>query len=235
MWLTGSYDADLNTLYWTVGNPGAQIDRSVRGERRQSIHRFRRRAGSRYGAAQMAFSIHAERRPRLGFRARRGPRRSHVARPKSQAAASRRSQRHVLRARPDQRKISLRHSIRLSELEQRPRRKRPADPGSWIELEPGRQLPGLSLSWRRHQFPGALVQSGHRLVISRILRKRATRRRARRLRTNRAVNTSAVGAATRRRRDQTIRQPSAGIKALDPETGKTMWDFKLFQGSLSTA
>jgi alcohol dehydrogenase (cytochrome c) len=28
-------------------------------------------------------------------------------------------------------------------------------------------------------------------------------------------------------------QPSAGIKALDPETGKTMWDFKLFQGSLS--
>jgi PQQ-dependent dehydrogenase (methanol/ethanol family) len=27
--------------------------------------------------------------------------------------------------------------------------------------------------------------------------------------------------------------PSAGIKALDPETGKTVWDFKLFQGSLS--
>jgi alcohol dehydrogenase (cytochrome c) len=31
MWLTGSFDADLNALYWTVGNPGAQIDRSVRG------------------------------------------------------------------------------------------------------------------------------------------------------------------------------------------------------------
>jgi PQQ-dependent dehydrogenase (methanol/ethanol family) len=27
--------------------------------------------------------------------------------------------------------------------------------------------------------------------------------------------------------------PSAGIKALDPETGRTVWDFKLFQGSLS--
>src|SRR6185503_15463431 len=26
---------------------------------------------------------------------------------------------------------------------------------------------------------------------------------------------------------------SAGIKALDPETGKTMWDFKIFQGSLT--
>ena len=27
--------------------------------------------------------------------------------------------------------------------------------------------------------------------------------------------------------------PSAGIKALDPETGKTMWDFKLYQASLT--
>ena len=27
--------------------------------------------------------------------------------------------------------------------------------------------------------------------------------------------------------------PSAGIKALDPETGKTVWDFKINQGSLS--
>jgi PQQ-dependent dehydrogenase (methanol/ethanol family) len=32
MWLTGSYDPDLNTLFWTVGNPGPQIDRSVRGD-----------------------------------------------------------------------------------------------------------------------------------------------------------------------------------------------------------
>ena len=31
-WLTGSYDPSLNTLYWTIGNPGAQIDRSVRGD-----------------------------------------------------------------------------------------------------------------------------------------------------------------------------------------------------------
>ena len=32
MWLTGSYDAELNTVYWSVGNPGPQIDRSVRGD-----------------------------------------------------------------------------------------------------------------------------------------------------------------------------------------------------------
>ena len=32
MWLTGSYDPELNTVYWAVGNPGPQIDRSARGE-----------------------------------------------------------------------------------------------------------------------------------------------------------------------------------------------------------
>jgi alcohol dehydrogenase (cytochrome c) len=31
MWLTGSYDPELNLVYWTVGNPGPQIDRSARG------------------------------------------------------------------------------------------------------------------------------------------------------------------------------------------------------------
>src|SRR5436190_12356705 len=31
-WLTGTYDPDLNTVFWPVGNPAPQIDRSVRGE-----------------------------------------------------------------------------------------------------------------------------------------------------------------------------------------------------------
>lgn len=31
-WLTGSYDSELNTVYWAVGNPAAQLDRSVRGD-----------------------------------------------------------------------------------------------------------------------------------------------------------------------------------------------------------
>src|SRR5207237_1165282 len=32
MWLTGSYDPELNLIFWTVGNPGPQIDRSARGD-----------------------------------------------------------------------------------------------------------------------------------------------------------------------------------------------------------
>ena len=31
-WLTGTYDPELDTLYWPVGNPAAMTDRSVRGD-----------------------------------------------------------------------------------------------------------------------------------------------------------------------------------------------------------
>jgi alcohol dehydrogenase (cytochrome c) len=31
-WLTGSFDPELNTIYWATGNPSSQIDRSVRGD-----------------------------------------------------------------------------------------------------------------------------------------------------------------------------------------------------------
>ena len=31
-WLTGSYDADLNLVYWAVGNPAPEFDRAARGE-----------------------------------------------------------------------------------------------------------------------------------------------------------------------------------------------------------
>ena len=31
-WLPGTYDAELNTIYWPVGNPEPQIDRTKRGE-----------------------------------------------------------------------------------------------------------------------------------------------------------------------------------------------------------
>ena len=31
-WLTGTYDPELNTVYWPVGNPAAMTDRSVRGD-----------------------------------------------------------------------------------------------------------------------------------------------------------------------------------------------------------
>ena len=33
----GTFDPELNSLYWPVGNPAPQIDRSVRGDGRQPV------------------------------------------------------------------------------------------------------------------------------------------------------------------------------------------------------
>ena len=50
---------------------------------------------------------------------------------------------------------------------------------------------------------------------------------------HRSTSATRRTAAVRRARGPNDPAPNAGIKALDPETGKTVWDFKLFQGSLA--
>jgi alcohol dehydrogenase (cytochrome c) len=45
------------------------------------------------------------------------------------------------------------------------------------------------------------------------------------------LGTGRSGSPAGRAADQPL--PTAGVKALDPETGKSMWDFKIFQGSLA--
>ena len=162
MWLTGSYDPELNLVYWTVGNP-ATADRSIGARRpRQPVQRFGRRDRSGHRPAQVALPVHAERRARLGLVPGRHPRRPRVARADAQAAAARRSQRHVLRARSHERGVPVRHAVRLSELEHRLRRERPADRGAGIELEPRGQLLRLSDARRRHELSGAVLQPAHR-------------------------------------------------------------------------
>ena len=100
---------------------------------------------------------------------------------------------------------------------------RPAAAGSRIELEPEGQLPRLSDARRRHELPGAVLQPAHRLVLSRVSRKAASSTSARRSRLRAASSIIGRGrAAVRRRRAaRTSRPPNAGIKAIDPETGKT--------------
>ena len=57
-WLTGSYDADTNTLYWGVGNPGPWTRRPA--PRRQPVDRQYAGARSRHRQDQMGLPIHAQ-------------------------------------------------------------------------------------------------------------------------------------------------------------------------------
>ena len=208
-------------------------DRSIRARRpRQPVQRFGRRARSRHRPAQVALPVHAERRPRLGLGAGRGPRRSRVARPDAEAAAARRSQRPLLRARPHERKVSVRHAVRLQnwnagfDANGRPKQvpgSNSSREGSFLvypTLGGATNFQAPSYSPLTGWFYLEYSESGQQYVSA-----------PGHVRSGPAVH------RTRRPRPATPAAPkpdepapSAGIKALDPETGKTMWDFKIVPG-----
>ena len=64
-WLTGSYDPELNLLYWGTGNPAPGLERR-RSPRRQPLHMFPGRSRPEHRQVALAFPVHAPRRPRLG-------------------------------------------------------------------------------------------------------------------------------------------------------------------------
>ena len=117
-WLTGTFDPELNTLYWPVGNPAAMTDRSVRGRWRQPVHRLCRRARPRHRPTQVALPVHTQRRSRLGFHRGYGAGGSRMAWALAQAADARGSERPFLRARSNERRLPGRHSFHSPELEQ---------------------------------------------------------------------------------------------------------------------
>ena len=185
-------------VYWPVGNPAPQIDRSVRGDGDNLFTRFGRRARSRHRPAQVALPVHAERRARLGLDRGHDARRSRVARPARASCC----------CTPTATGTST-CSIAPTARSSRARRSstRTGTPASTrragrcrarIELEPRRQLPRLPDARRRHEFPGAVVQPAHRLVLSRVRRGRpAVRERAAGARDGAAQY---LGAARRTRR-----------------------------------
>ena len=106
-WMTGTYDPELDTLYWPAGNPGARSDRR-RSRRRQPLHRFDRRARCEDRQAEVAFPVHAARRLGLRRAGDAGARRRDVAGPAAQAARAGQSQRLLLRARSHRRQVPAR-------------------------------------------------------------------------------------------------------------------------------
>ena len=63
-WMPGTYDPELNTIYWGTSNPSPDFE-GERAPRRRSLHRLRPRARSRYRQAEMVFPVHAARSFRL--------------------------------------------------------------------------------------------------------------------------------------------------------------------------
>jgi len=231
MWLTGSYDPGLNTLYWTVGNPGAQIDRSVRGDgdnlftdsvvaldpdsgRRKWHYQFTPNDGHDWDSTEDVMLVdrmwHGENRKLLLHADRNG-----------MFYVLDRTNGKFLSGTP----FVYQNWNRGFEENGRPIQ----IPGSNSTPEPAfvvypsvggaTNFQAPSYSPMTGRFYLEYAESGA-LYASAPAPFEPGRQ---------YIGRARVGNPTPNPGDPS---PSAGIKALDPETGKTVWDFKLFQGSL---
>jgi alcohol dehydrogenase (cytochrome c) len=232
MWLTGSYDADLNTIYWTVGNPGAQIDRSVRGDgdnlftdsvvaldadtgQRKWHFQFTPNDGHDWDSVQDVVLVD---------RMWRGQSR------KLLMHADRNSMFYIL-DRTNGKFLSgtpfvYQNWNRGLDANGRPIQipgSNSSSEGSFLvypSLVGGTNFQAPSYSPITGWFYLAYAVNGQ-VFISAPSPYEAGRQYIGR------------GRGATPPRGSNDPEPSAGIKALDPETGKTVWDFKLFQGSLN--
>ncbi len=232
MWLTGSYDPELNTVYWTVGNPGPQIDRSARGEldnlfsdsvvaidpdtgQRKWHYQFTPNDGHDWDSAQDLLLV---------------DRVWHGAMRKLLLHADRNGHFYVL-DRTSGKFLSGTPFVYQNWNSGFDANGRPIQvPGSnssregsffvYPTLGGGTNFQAPSYSpltgWMYLEY----AESGQQYVSTAVPFEAGRQYIGR---TN-----LTTGAATPKPGEPA---PSSGIKALDPETGKTMWDFKTFQGS----
>jgi alcohol dehydrogenase (cytochrome c) len=233
MWLTGSYDPDLNLVYWTVGNPGPQIDRSTRGEldnlfsdsvvaidpdtgQRKWHFQFTPNDGHDWDSCQAVILVdrvwHGQMRKLL-------------------LHADRNGMFYVL-DRTDGRFLSATPFVYQNWNTGVDEAGRPVVvPGSnssregsffvYPSLVGGTNFQAPSYSAATGWFYLQYRENGQ-VYVSAPESFESGRQYIGRNRASSAAGPKAGEPAS-----------SAGIKALDPETGKTVWDFKIFQGSLT--
>jgi alcohol dehydrogenase (cytochrome c) len=231
MWLTGSYDPDLNTVYWAVGNPGPQIDRSARGDgdnlfsdsvvaidpdtgTRKWHYQFTPNDGHDWDSAQALVLVD---------RVWRGRQR------KLLLHADRNGMFYVL-DRTDGRFLAATPFVYQNWNTGFDANGRPLMvPGSnssaegsffvYPTLGGGTNFQAPSYSPLTRLFYLAYSENGQRYVSQPVAFEQGRQ----------YIGRGQVGPASPRPGEPPA---SSGIKAIDPETGKTIWDFKTSQGSL---
>jgi alcohol dehydrogenase (cytochrome c) len=231
MWLTGSYDPELNTVYWAVGNPGPQIDRTARGDgdnlfsdsvvaldpdtgTRKWHYQFTPNDGHDWDSAQAMVLVdrvwHGQRRKLLMHADRNG-----------MFYVLDRTNGSFLAATP----FVYQNWNTGFDANGRPR----IVPGSnssaegsffvYPTLGGGTNFQAPSYSPLTGLFYLAYSENGQRYVSQPVAFEQGRQ----------YIGRGQAGPAAPRAGEPPA---SSGIKAIDPETGKTSWDFKTSQGSL---
>ena len=124
--MTGTYDPQQNLVFFGTGNPGPDYYSNAReGDNLYTASLVALDADT--GELALALSVHAARRPRLGFDPGAGARRSDDQRPAAQGRDVRQPQRVLLHARSRHRQSDRRQAVRRDDVGQGNRRRRPAD------------------------------------------------------------------------------------------------------------
>jgi PQQ-dependent dehydrogenase (methanol/ethanol family) len=232
-WLTGTYDPDLNTIYWPVGNPAPMLDRSVRGE----LDNLYTDSVVALDADTGTLKWHYQFTPNDGHdwdsvqdmvlvdRMWRGQQR------KLLLHADRNGHFYVL-DRTNGRFLSGTPFIYQNWNKGFDDKGRPQQvPGSNSSPE-GSFLVYPTLGGATNfQAPSYSALTGWFYLAYSEAGQQYTSAPSSITRGQQYTGGGRGAAPPARRADQPA--PNAGIKALDPETGRTMWDFKIFQGSIT--
>ncbi len=162
-WLSGTFDPELNLLYWTTGNPWPDF---YGGERK---------GDNLYSASLVALDADTG---KLKWYFQFTPHDTHdwdaqawpvlmdmpLSGTRAQTGGACQSQRLLLRARSHHRRVPARHTVRRAQLGQGHRRQRPADCDARYRSDARRQA-RVSQRARRIQLDVALLQSGDGPVL----------------------------------------------------------------------
>jgi PQQ-dependent dehydrogenase (methanol/ethanol family) len=235
MWLTGSYDPELNLVYWTVGNPGPQIDRSTRGDldnlfsdsvvaidpdtgRRKWHYQFTPNDGHDWDSCQAVILVDRE---------------WHGQRRKLLLHADRNGMFYVL-DRETGAFLSGTPFVYQNWNTGFDRSGRPfVVPGSNSSPEGSFFVYPTLVGGTNYQAPSYSPQTGwlyleYREAGQAFVSAAPTYEAGREY-----IGRAAAGSRPVAQAKPGEPPASAGVKALDPETGKTMWDFKIYQSSLT--
>jgi alcohol dehydrogenase (cytochrome c) len=236
MWLTGSYDPELDLVYWTVGNPGPQIDRSARGEldnlfsdsvvaidpntgQRKWHYQFTPNDGHDWDSCQAVVLVDREWRGR--------PR-------KLLLHADRNGFFYVL-DRTSGEFLSATPFVYQNWNRGFDGRGRPLIvPGSNSGPDAAMRVFPSLVGGTNFQAPSYSAATGWFYLEYRESGQTYASAPATYEAGREYIGRQTPGTATAPPRQPGEPDASAGIKAIDPDTGKTMWDFKIAQGSLTT-
>jgi PQQ-dependent dehydrogenase (methanol/ethanol family) len=234
MWLTGSYDPDLNLLYWTVGNPSPQIDRSVRGDldnlfsdsvvaldadtgQRKWHYQFTPNDGHDWDSCQDVILVDREWRGQMRKLLLHADRNGHFY-------VLDRTSGEFLSATP----FVYTNWTKGFDAKGRPLQvpgSNSSPDGSFFvypTLGGATNFQAPSYSPLTRWMYLAYSENGQRYISAPQTFESGKQYIGR---------AQPAGPAITRKPGEP--EPSAGLKALDPDTGRTMWDFKIFQGSIS--